>query len=128
MQETWADWDDWDEDVDPYAYFTGYIAMNHPEPTSDLGYNFVGYDFNPGYFSEIDMDLCAERVIDAEGTTEEVCGGLVVDDEDMLVPGNHNIDVGSRRGYFTSWAWWYEDFPNLDLDIMGEGFDWLYEG
>ena len=46
----------------------------------------------------------------------------------ILRPGNHNVDVGARHGYFQSSAWWYEDFPNLDLDIMGEGFDWLYEG
>ena len=30
-------------------------------------------------------------------------------------------DDGSRYAYTMGWSYWYEDFPNLDLDIMTEG-------
>ena len=127
MTETSADWEDWDDEVDPYFYLSGYIAMNHPNSETELGYDFVGYDFNSGIYSGVDMDLCADRE-DAEGEVTTICGGLTVDDEGYYEKGNHNVDVGMRHGYFQSSAWWYEDFPNLDLEIMTEGFTWDLEG
>ena len=36
--------------------------------------------------------------------------------------GNFHEDIGSRYGFIISSAWWYEDFPVLDLDLMGAGF------
>ncbi len=32
-------------------------------------------------------------------------------------------DVGTRYGYNSGNAYWYEDFPNLDLDILSEGVE-----
>jgi hypothetical protein len=97
--------------------------MNHPSSESESGYEFVGYDFNSGYFSGVDMDICADRE-DEAGEVTEICGGWTVDEDDSFAPGNHNVDVGSRHGYFQSSAWWYEDFPNLDLSLMKDGFSW----
>ena len=116
-----TDW--WDDEIDPFSYFSGYVAMNHPSSDSDLGYDFIGQDFNSGYYSGVDMDLCADRE-DEAGEVTTICGGLTVDEEGTYIPGNHNVDVGSRHGYFQSSSWWYEDFPNLDLGLMTEGFTW----
>ncbi len=123
--ETLGESDDWDAEEDGPAYFTAYIAMNHP--TADGGYDFVGYDWNPTYYSEVDPSICFEREGEEGEEPEEICGGIVVDDEGLLVPGDQDANVGSRLGYVTAYSWWYEDFPNLDLNLMGEGFDWLYE-
>jgi hypothetical protein len=48
----------------------------------------------------------------------------MVDDEDYLLGGNQNVDVGTRTAFISGSAWWYEDFPNLDLSMMSEGFSW----
>ena len=125
---TSAEW--FDEDTMDNALFTGYVAMNHPNSESDSGWDFVGYDFNPGFYVEIDPDECITETTE-DGEEIETCGMVMIDeDTDEYIMGNFNVDAdtATRHAYLTSWSWWYEDFPNLDLDIMGEGFDWLYEG
>jgi len=125
MTETYeaADW--WEPESDPFSYLSMYVAMNHPDDEATSGYNFVGYDFNTAYYAEVDMDECMENLDEETGEVlGTTCGGIVVDEDGYLVPGNHNVDVGSRTAFISASAWWYEDFPNLDLEILGEGFSW----
>ena len=121
---TGADW--WEEDTDAYAYHTMYTAMNHPSD-SDAGYNFIAYDFSSAYFVEADPESCVE-LLDEEGEVAQVvCGEPLTetrDDGEYYKAGNFNVDVGSRYGFIIGNAWWYEDFPNLDLSNMAAGFDW----
>ena len=104
------------DDLDT-AYVTQYIAMNHPDDDSASGYDFVGYDFTNAYFGAVDMGVCAEG---EDGAA--LCGAFVADDEGYLAPGDHTVDVGTRLAYIHGSAWWFEDFPRLDLDLLGLGF------
>jgi hypothetical protein len=109
----------WDDAVHSHSYFTNYTAMNHPEPGSSLGYDFIGYDYTRGAFFQADPTICFE------GT--EVCGAVKLEPGDepgsyFYIDGNFDEDIGSRYGFIKSTAWWFEDFPVLDLDMMGEGF------
>jgi hypothetical protein len=128
MTTTYEDTDWWDATTDPYSYLTMYTAMNHPNSESTLGYDFVGYDFSIGLYVEADPDSCAE-VLDADGEVAEViCGEFQIEDGDeagsyQYKLGDHREDVGSRYAYIRGDAWWYEDFPNLDLNQMKEGFE-----
>jgi hypothetical protein len=127
MTAQFADYDWWDPDTDAFSYFSMYTAMNHPNDESASGYDFVGYDWNSAFYVDADSSVCQD-LVDEE--TEEVYGeacGLVsvIEGEDGPVygAGNFNVDVGNRYAYVQGGAWWYEDFPNLDLSIMGEGYD-----
>ena len=75
------------------------------------------------FFGEVDMSVCA-YLVDSTGSLSLVCGAPVFDYYGALVGGDHTVGVGSRVGIIEGGAWWYEDFPRLDLDLMGEGFDW----
>jgi hypothetical protein len=112
MTTEYEDLDDWDASTDPYNHASQYIAMNHPDSSTSLGYDFIGYDFNGMFFGQADMTICADGV----------CGGFKADADDLLVGGDHRLDVGSRLAYVQGSAWWFEDFPRLDLDMMGSGF------
>jgi len=119
------DW--WDSDTDPYSYFTMYTAMNHPSDDESSGYDFIGYDFSTGLYVEVDEDACVDVDYD-DGTTETVCGRFkIAPSEDgtgyVYRTADFREDEGSRFAYVVGNAWWYEDFPNLDLDMMKEGFD-----
>ena len=124
-----ADW--WDDEVHPYTYFTMYTAMNHPSDEATSGYDFVGYDFTRAQYVEVDESVCAERIDSTTGeVTEEVCGQFLYEmTEDgsgyYYEPGDFREDVGSRYAFVNGRAWWYEDFPNLDLSLMREGFEWV---
>ena len=48
MTEVSADWESWDDEVDPYFYLWPH-RHEPPQPESELGYDFVGYDFNLGF-------------------------------------------------------------------------------
>ena len=114
--------------MDPYSYHTMYTAMNHPSSESASGYNFVGYDFTLSYYVDVDPDSCIEN-LDEEGEVESTtCGEVLFEESDdgetfYYQQGNFNTDVGSRFALVKGNAWWYEDFPNLDLSMMGEGFN-----
>jgi hypothetical protein len=116
-----TDW--WADETDLQAsYFTQYIAMNHP--SADGGYTFIGYDWTSSIYVDADPEQCASyEYEDAEGNvvSEEVCGMVLTEE----VEGQTNYALGDvydvvnpRYGYVQGSAWWYEDYPNLDLDIM----------
>jgi hypothetical protein len=118
----------WDSEVDPYSYFTMYTAMNHPNEESALGYDFVGYDFSSGLYISVDESVCVE-VEDAEGeVTEVVCGQYEIEPSEdgsgfVYKTADFREDIGSRYAYVSGNASWYEDFPNLDLTQLKEGFE-----
>ncbi len=116
-----TDW--WDETTDPYSYFTMYTAMNHPNEDVSEGWDFIGYDFSGGLYVEVDKDVCVDSSVGG-GT---VCGEVQFDpaDEDFVYnyrKADFREDEGERFAFIMGNAWWYEDFPNLDLDLMKEGF------
>lgn len=132
MSEAYAEWADdpsstWDPDVDPYSYHTMYTAMNHPSDGAE-GYNFIGYDFTSSLYVDVDPTSCVEN-LDDEGEVESTtCGEVLFEESEdgdgfFYQQGNFNTDVGSRYAFVRGNAWWYEDFPNLDLSMMSEGFN-----
>ena len=81
------------------AYAT-YIAMNHPAGVGET--EFIGYDWTIAWAFEWDSET-----------------GIVSIDED----GQSLIRVETENvssAYVQSSAYWYEDFPNLDLDGLIE--------
>jgi len=133
MSDAYAEWADdpsstWDPDVDPYSYHTMYTAMNHPSDESEMGYNFIAYDFTSSLYVDVDPTSCVENLDDAGEVESTTCGEVLFEESDdgetfYYQQGNFNTDVGSRYAFLRGNAWWYEDFPNLDLSIMGEGFE-----
>ena len=119
---------DWDPATSPNAYFTMYTAMNHPNSEATSGYDFVGYDFSTGLYVEVDKDTCVD--VDFEdGSSETVCGKVELDPSEdgtgyVYRTADFREDQGSRFAFIVGNAWWYEDFPNLDLNLMKEGFEW----
>lgn len=116
-----SDW--WaDDEESQKSYFTQYIAINHP--TDDGGYTFVGYDWTSSIFIVADPEKCADlEGTDADGNpvTEEYCGLVQTEEVDggtNYVFGDVYDSVNPQYGYVQGSAWWYEDYPNLDLDIM----------
>jgi len=122
-----TDW--WADDTDAQAsYFTQYIAVNHPNSEVSTGYDFIAYDWNSAIFVNADVESCVDLetgevvTYDPESTTQ-VCGEVMTEEVDGSTNydlGDTNADVGSRVGYVQGNAWWYEDYPNLDLSLMGE--------
>ena len=116
-----------------YSYFTQYIAMNHPNADEPSGYDFIAYDWTTSLYIESDKDVC-EDIVDEEGTVvETVCGKFVIEEGDT--PGSYQYvfaDVtdttSDRFGYVSGSAWWYEDFPNLDLTLLKEGIPEMNSG
>jgi hypothetical protein len=120
---TSTDW--WEEDTDAYTYHTMYTAMNHPSD-SEAGYSFIGYDFASSLYVEADPDSCVEITDEAGEVEQVVCGEPLTEEREdgtYYKTGNFNLDVGTRFGYVIGNAWWYEDFPNLDLSNMAAGFE-----
>ena len=121
-----TDW--WADDLDAQgSYFTQYIAVNHPAET-DLGYNFVAYDWTSSIMVDIDTEKCVDLesgevvAADPESTTQ-VCGEIMTVEEEGSTNydlADQNANVGSRHVFVQGNAWWYEDYPNLDLDLMKE--------
>ena len=113
---------DWWDDESAATYFSQYIAVNHP--SNDGNYTFVGYDWTSSIFVEADPDVCSSYDYqDAEGNTvtEEVCGQVQTEEVDggtNYLLGDVYDTVNPRYGYVQGSAWWYEDYPNLDLSIM----------
>ena len=116
-----SDW--WADDAEAQnSYFTQYISINHPN--EDGGYKFIGYDWTSSIFVAADSEECAElEGTDADGNpvSEEYCGLVETEEVDggaSYVFGDVYDVVNPQYGYVQGSAWWYEDFPNLDLDIM----------
>ena len=107
--EEWPDYED--------SYMSQYIAINHPDGAG--GYTFTAYDWNSALLVETDYGVCAD-FDNGSGGTDEVCGEVQVDaDADVYILG----DVYDQpiHGNMLGNAYWYEDFPNLDLSILKEG-------
>ena len=96
-----------EETIEEYGdyMFTQYIAVNHP--VGD-GVEFVGYNWTTAFLWQWD-DVGGEILTE---TTDE--GDLLIGQD----PQN-----GNQSGWINSYAYWYEDFPNLDLDKLAEGVE-----
>jgi hypothetical protein len=92
-----GNWEQKTQDLYGENGFTSYIAINHPDGD---GVAFDGYNWTSSYLWQWDS----------------VGGEISVDEDDYLQVQPH-YDGGSS-GWVTSYARWYEDFPNLDLDQM----------
>ncbi len=79
--------------------FTQFIAVNHPDGAG--GYDFKAYDWTTGFMWEMDTDN----------------GNVSIDDKGNLT-GASDFDVG---GFTYGAAYWFEDFPNLDMSLLKEG-------
>ena len=84
---------------------TSYIAINDAEGANDSTEAFEGFDWTTSVAFELD-DTTGELVADEEGLLQ------VID-----VTGANETPVS----YIRSFAYWYQDFPLLDLDDMGTG-------
>ena len=123
---TSTDW--WADDADAQgSYHTQYIAVNHPADT-DLGYNFVAYDWTSAIMVAVDPESCVDastgEVITSDVESEtKVCGEVLTVEEDGAANydlADQNENFGSRQVYVQGSSWWYEDYPNLDLSLMKE--------
>jgi hypothetical protein len=122
-----SDW--WADDAEAQAsYFTQYIAVNHPNADTSSGYDFIAYDWTSSIFVEADKDSCWDLEnnveVDAGTEGETILCGMVqteeTDDGTNYKLGDHNQEVGSRYGYVQGSSWWYEDYPNLNMDLLHE--------
>ncbi|MEL6342902.1 MAG: hypothetical protein AAFV53_07195 [Myxococcota bacterium] len=110
--ELFDDYADFEEDqIDAIA--GAYIAMNHPADNED-GYNFIPTNWNYMYYfaGEIEPD----SAIDADGNAFDSV--LVTVD-----PSSSNLEFSTPfdGNFVRVFPYWYEDFPNLDLDNMKAG-------
>jgi hypothetical protein len=110
-------WDNFDGDLAELegTVAGGYIAMNHPDGAG--GYDFKAYDWGNAFFFEGTLDE-GTYVEDSEGNEIEVdLVTATVDAEESTLVRTNAGDTALIR--FNTY--WYEDFPNLDLDMMQEG-------
>jgi hypothetical protein len=91
-----------------FPLYTQHIAINHPDGAG--GYDFIAYDWTAGTMFQHDATTLEQPTEPCEDDPTASC----------LIPVDFSSTdpiVGYTRGY----AYWYEDFPNLDLTILGEG-------
>ena len=121
-----TDW--WADDADAQAsYHTQYIAVNHPADT-DLGYNFVAYDWTSAIMVNVDAEAVlmlqlVKSLLPMLNLKAKVCGEVMTVEEDGAANydlADQNENFGSRQVYVQGNSWWYEDYPNLDLSLMKE--------
>jgi hypothetical protein len=99
--------DIWQERQD--AYLTQYIHINHPDDSVEAGFDFTGYDWNRGVLLRLEED---------DTTSLVPCDfDISLDCSDYFTNGI----VGERRGLILGDVVWYEDVPNLQLDLLGLG-------
>ena len=71
-----------------------------------------------------DKTVC-ESFLDGSGSEFEICGLVELETEIdgslSYVLDDYSLDEGDRFAHVFGRAYWYEDFPNLDLDLMQEG-------
>lgn len=108
-------WDSFEGDLaDIEGTVSGaFIAMNHPDGAG--GSDFKAYDWGYASFFEGSLD---EGVYVDDGAGGEIEVDMVtatVDDEDLLVRS-----TAGETGFFRLSSYWFEDFPNLDMDALGD--------
>lgn len=96
LSESWSE-----ESLEEYGEFllAEYIAINAPDGS------FVAEDWTSAMIFEWDQST----------------GELIVNDEDLLspIPVSH-LPLGTPmpQGYVRSFAYWYQDFPLMDFDVL----------
>ena len=108
--EEWPDYQD--------AFMSQYIAINHPDGAG--GYTFTAYDWNTALLVETDYNEC--QTVDGTSTSFDVCGMVQIEEQDggyVYVLGD--VTDQPIHAYMNGSAYWYEDFPNLDLSLLKEG-------
>jgi hypothetical protein len=99
LTELWSDSEEYETYQD--ALFTTYVGMNLPN--EDTGATqLYAHDWSYGILWE----------------WEEVGGMVVTDEDDFLVAMDH--DNGGQDGFVGSYAYWYHDWPYIDLSILQE--------
>ena len=91
------------------AFVTEFIHINHGDSSSEDGYDFTGYDWNYANLAKLNNDGTIGSIPCSWDESRE-CYDLVSESYD----GAQNIFVASN-------AFWYEDFPNMDFDILKLG-------
>ena len=101
VSDSIVDWfGDYYADVET-SLFGIYQAVNHPD--GDGGYDFIAYDWSYSSLYEWDPK-----------TTE-----VLLDDKGYLIQAN--IGDPNPQGLVQAGVKWYEDFPNLDLNMIKDG-------
>jgi hypothetical protein len=89
------------------AFVSQYIHINHSDVNATDGFDFTGYDWNYARLAAVNTDGTIGTVpCDWDDTLD--CYDLVEYD-------------GTKNVFSASDAFWYEDFPNLDFDILNLG-------
>jgi hypothetical protein len=89
------------------AFVSQYIHMNHTDVNAADGFDFTGYDWNYARLAAVNTDGTIGTVpCDWDDTLD--CYDLVEYD-------------GTKNVFSASDAFWYEDFPNLDFDLLTLG-------
>ena len=109
----------WEDFVDTAEYepsvVGSFVAMNHPNSEEPEGFDFIPYDWTTTIHFQ--GESIEADVTDSTGeTTTEQLIQVAVDSDSRLIFGDPD-EPGLRRMY----AYWFEDFPNLDLNILREG-------
>ncbi|MAA79642.1 MAG: hypothetical protein CL916_10315 [Deltaproteobacteria bacterium] len=108
LSEAYADSDIGDYfDTYKEAFVSQYIHINHPDASSEEGYDFTGYDWNYARLAGLNDD---------ETVTTVPCEWDETLDCYDLIPYD-----GEQTVLSLSDAFWYEDFPNIDFDILNLG-------
>lgn len=84
------------------SMFAQYIAIN------DASGDWIAYDWTTGILFEMNED----------GT---LATELNEDDEEVLIGVDLSAASSLPAGYIRSFAYWYQDFPLLDLSNLGDG-------
>ena len=92
------------------SFMGHYIAVNHPNPDTEEGYDFVGYDWNYGRAFEFDSEKLEILTSECANDSSQQC----------MVPSDLQFNQGYNTVYVLSGARWYEDFPYLNLSMLQE--------
>ena len=91
------------------GFITQYIHINHQDSSADEGFDFSGYDWNSGRMVNYAADGTL-GLIPCSYDESIDCYDMAVD----AIPGERNALVLGD-------AYWYEDFPNIDFDLLALG-------
>ena len=107
LEEAYADDMEWFE-ANRNAFVTQFIHMNHLGDGTE--YDFTGYDWNYAVLAKMNEDNTVTTVSCDPPNEDSDCYDFVEDQYDS-----------SLNVFSLSNSWWYEDFPNLDFDILNLG-------